>query len=102
MFNGLVITMTLIAFGFVLAWWVRPDIRDWMEALSINLFDGVGSADAIGERSSLPHLLNRALTKIRSVTPMMALARMTNWFGITGQSLPIFPLERKCRSADRR
>jgi len=27
-----VITMTLIALGFVLAWWVRPDIRDWMEA----------------------------------------------------------------------
>jgi len=32
MFNALVTTMTLIALGFVVAWWLRPDIRDWMEA----------------------------------------------------------------------
>jgi hypothetical protein len=32
MFNVLVTTMTVIALGFVVAWWLRPDIRDWMEA----------------------------------------------------------------------
>jgi hypothetical protein len=32
MFNVLVTTMTLIALGFVVAWWLRPEIRDWMEA----------------------------------------------------------------------
>ena len=32
MFNALVTAMTLIALGFVVAWWLRPDIRDWMEA----------------------------------------------------------------------
>jgi hypothetical protein len=32
MFNALVTTMTLIALGFVVAWWLRPDIRDCMEA----------------------------------------------------------------------
>ena len=44
MFDALVTTMTLIALGFVVAWWLRPDIRDWMEALNVNLFAGVGSA----------------------------------------------------------
>jgi hypothetical protein len=28
----LVTTMTLIALGFVVGWWLRPDIRNWMEA----------------------------------------------------------------------
>jgi hypothetical protein len=32
MFNALVTTMTLIALGFVVAWWLRRDIRDSMEA----------------------------------------------------------------------
>jgi hypothetical protein len=32
MFNALVTAMTLIALAFVVAWWLRPDIRDWMEA----------------------------------------------------------------------
>jgi len=32
MFNALVTMMTLIALGFVVAWWLRPDIRGWMEA----------------------------------------------------------------------
>jgi hypothetical protein len=32
MFNTFVTIMTLIALGFVVAWWLRPDIRDWMEA----------------------------------------------------------------------
>jgi hypothetical protein len=32
MFNVLVIAMTLIALGFVVAWRLRPDVRDWMEA----------------------------------------------------------------------
>jgi hypothetical protein len=31
MFNILVATMTIIALGFVVAWWLRPDIRDVME-----------------------------------------------------------------------
>src|SRR3989442_12537499 len=59
MFNALVTTMTLIALGFVVAWWLRPDIRDLMEATKyhINLFDGVGSADGIGvgRRFRSPH-----------------------------------------------
>jgi hypothetical protein len=32
MFSVLVTTMTLITLGFVMAWWLRPDVRDWMEA----------------------------------------------------------------------
>jgi hypothetical protein len=31
MFNLLVTTMTLIALGFVVAWWLRQDVRDSME-----------------------------------------------------------------------
>jgi hypothetical protein len=31
MFSILVATMTVIALGFVVAWWLRPDIRDLME-----------------------------------------------------------------------
>ena len=31
MFSILVATMTIIALGFVVAWWLRPDIRDMME-----------------------------------------------------------------------
>jgi hypothetical protein len=32
MFAVLVTTMTAITLGFVVAWGLRPDIRDWMEA----------------------------------------------------------------------
>jgi hypothetical protein len=32
MFNALVTTMTLIAIGFFVAWWLRADVRDSMEA----------------------------------------------------------------------
>jgi hypothetical protein len=31
MFSILVAAMTVIALGFVVAWWLRPDIRDLME-----------------------------------------------------------------------
>jgi hypothetical protein len=31
MFSVIVATMTVIALGFVAAWWLRPDIRDLME-----------------------------------------------------------------------
>ena len=32
MFNALVTTMTLIALAFIVAWFIRQDLRDWMEA----------------------------------------------------------------------
>jgi hypothetical protein len=32
MFAVLVTTMTVITLGFVVAWGLRPDIRNWMEA----------------------------------------------------------------------
>jgi hypothetical protein len=31
MFSILVATMTVIALGFVVAWWLRPEIRDLVE-----------------------------------------------------------------------
>jgi hypothetical protein len=32
MFDVIVAAMTLIALGFIVAWWRSPDIRDWMES----------------------------------------------------------------------
>jgi hypothetical protein len=32
MFDAIVAAMTLIAIGFLAAWWRSPEIRDWMES----------------------------------------------------------------------
>jgi hypothetical protein len=53
MFNALVMTMTLIVLGFVVAWWLRPDIRDRMEAPKYRAVRWAGSADAIDEERYL-------------------------------------------------
>jgi len=51
MFNALVTTMTLIALGFVVAWWLRPEYVIGWRRLSINLFDGVGSLASMSGRN---------------------------------------------------
>lgn len=44
MFNILVTLMTLIALGFVVLWWLRPAIRDAMEAPKYRLLSPPASA----------------------------------------------------------
>ena len=39
LFNILVTLITLIAAGFLLTWWLRPDFRSWMEAPKYRFLD---------------------------------------------------------------
>jgi hypothetical protein len=45
MFSILVATMTVIALGFVVAWWLRPEIRDLVEDPKYKFVRWGGSTD---------------------------------------------------------